>query len=172
MAQPDYAPIAEADRVRPAYRLATPLDWRADRVGEVARQPVGPELGVPGPDQGYALKVADELFASRLELSPGITTKDALHGCSAVACARAAGFGRAPVGKDVEIALVLFGFLGAAPADLVEWRAALFQAASHDYMAQRRIVDCVLPETLRLSPDQIRERMSDWRSLVDSTAST
>ncbi|HEX3539430.1 MAG TPA: hypothetical protein VHT75_03215, partial [Acidimicrobiales bacterium] len=143
MTQPTYAPIAEEDRVRPAYRLRTPPDWRANRVSELRLpgQPIGPELGVPGPDQGYAMLVAEELFADRVKLAPGITTKDALHGCAAVASARAGRFGRAPVAKDVELALVLFGFLGDPPQDLVAWRNPLFQAAAHDYHSQRRIVD-------------------------------
>ena len=63
-------------------------------------------------------------------------------------------------------ALVLFGFLGDAPADLIEWRTPLFQAAAQDYVAQRRIVDSVPTEQLQLTPDQVRARLADWRSLV------
>jgi len=168
MTQPSFAPIAEADKVRSAYRLRTPSGWRQTRVAELRspERPVGPELGVPGPDQGYALLVAEELFSEQLRLSPGVTAEDALRGCSAVACARAARLGRAPVGKDVEFALVLFGFLGDAPADLIEWRTPLFQAAAQDYVAQRRIVDSVPTEQLQLTPDQVRARLADWRSLV------
>jgi hypothetical protein len=168
MTQPSYVPIGEADQVRPAYRLRTPADWRQDRVAEQLSpvHPRGRDLGVPGPDQGYALLVAHELFADRLELSPGITAQDALVGCAAAAGARAALFGRAPVGKDVELALTLFGFLGAAPPELVTWRAPLFQAAGHHYRQQRRIVEAVPESTLRLTPDQVRAQLSDWRTLV------
>ena len=77
-------------------------------------------------------------FEDRLELTGGITAEDALVGCAAVASRRAALFGRAPVAKDIELALVLFGFLGGAPDDLVAWRAPLFQAAAHHYHQQRR----------------------------------
>jgi hypothetical protein len=127
--------------------------------------PSGRDLGIPGTDQGYALLVAHELFADQLQLSPGITVEDALVGCAAVANARAALFGRAPVGKDVELALVLFGFLGDAPPELVTWRAPLFQAAAHHYRQQRRIVEAVPESTRRLSPDQARAQMRDWRTL-------
>jgi hypothetical protein len=170
MTQPSYVPIGEADQVRPAYRLRTPPDWRQDRVAELLtpQHPRGRDLGVPGPDQGYALLVAHELFADRLQLSPGITTEDALVGAAAVASARAALFGRAPVGKDVELALTLFGFLGPAPPDLVAGRASLFQAAAHHYRQQRRIVEAVPESTLRLTPDEVRERLSDWRTLIIS----
>jgi hypothetical protein len=168
MTQPSYVPIGEADQVRPAYRLKTPADWRQNRVAELTKSvhPRGRGLGVPGPDQGYALLVAHELFADRLELSDGITTEDALVGCAAMASARAALFGRAPVAKDVELALVLFGFLGGAPADLVERRASLFQGAAHHYDQQRRIVEAVAEPTLRLTPDEIRGRLADWRHLI------
>jgi|HubBroStandDraft_4_1064222.scaffolds.fasta_scaffold104248_2 hypothetical protein len=168
MTQPSYVPIGEADQVRPAYRLRTPAVWRQDRVAELLtpEHPRGRDLGVPGPDQGYALLVAHELFADRLELSPGITVEDALVGSAAVASARAALFGRAPVGKDVELALVLFGLLGAAPPELIAFRAPLFQAAAHHYRQQRRIVEAVPESTLRLTPDLVRARLADWRSLV------
>jgi hypothetical protein len=168
MTQPSYVPIIEADQVRGAYQLRTPLDWRQDRVAELrgAQHPRGPGIGVPGPDQGYALLVAEELYGDRVELSSGITTEDALTGCAAVGGARAALFGRAPVGKDVEVALVLFGFLGDAPADLLSWRAPLFQAASHHYESQRRIVTAVPDETLRLTPGAVRSRLGQWRTML------
>ena len=59
-------------------------------------------------------------------------------------------FGRAPVAKDIELGLILFGFLGGAPDDLVAWRAPLFQAAAHHYRQQRAIAGAVPEETLRL----------------------
>jgi hypothetical protein len=167
MTQPSYVPIVEADQVRPAYRLRTPLPWRADRVADLRTpgQPRGRELGVPGPDQGYALLLAQRLFEERLQLTPGITAEDALIGASAVAAARAALFGRAPVARDVEMALTLFGFLGNAPEDLIAWRSPMFQAVSHHYERQRQIVDTVPETTLRLTPEQVHARFAQWRQL-------
>jgi hypothetical protein len=172
MTQPNFVPITENDQVRPAYRLRTPRDWRAGRVADLRgpESPRGRELGVPGPDQGYALLLAHTMFEDKLELTDGITVEDALVGCSEVASRRAALFGRAPVAKDIELALVLYGFLGGAPADLVAWRAPLFQAAAHHYNQQRSIVGAVAEETLRLSTDQIRGRLSSWRSMVEASA--
>jgi len=172
MSQPSYVPIVEADQVRPAYRLRTPLPWKADRVADLQTpgQPKGKEMGVPGPDQGYALLLAHRLFAGRLELSGGVTVDDALVGASAVASARAARFGRAPVAKDVEMALVLFGFLGAAPEDLLAWRTGLFRGAAHHYEEQRRIVDAVPDDTLELRPDEVGARLREWRTLVTTGA--
>lgn len=170
MTQPSYVPIVEADQVRGAYRLRTPDDWHQDRVAELRNpeHPHGPGLGVPGPDQGYGLLIAKELFEKRLELTPGITAEDALAGAAAVGSARAALFGRAPVGKDIELALVLFGFLGDAPQDLLSWRSPLFQAAAHHYEQQRHIVAAVPESTLRLAPDAVRGRLGQWRSLLET----
>ena len=172
MTQPSYVPIIEADQVRGAYRLQTPLDWRQSRVAEL-RSPTHPRgrgIGIPGPDQGYALLVAHELFEKRLELSPGITAEDALTGCAAVAGSRAALFGRAPVGKDVELALVLFGFLGDAPEDLLAWRTPMFQAVGHHYDQQRRLVEVIPETTLRLTPAIVRANLSEWRSMLTADA--
>jgi len=173
MTQPSYVPIADTDQVRPAYRLRSPGHWRATRVGEIVapEHPRGRDLGIPGPDQGYALLIAHSLFADRLVLTDGITAEDALVGCAGVAGARAALFGRAPVGKDIELALELFGFLGDAPEALVTWRAPLFEAAAHHYQQQRRIVDAVPEATLRLTPAEVHSRHPAWRTLVESSAS-
>jgi hypothetical protein len=169
MTQPSFAPVPSADRVRPSLRLKTPEDWRADRVSEL-RGPVhphGPSLGIPGPDQGYALKLGDDLFADRLELMPGERSEDAIYGCAMVASARASLFGRAPVGPDLDLALTLFGYLGGAPSDLVEWRVPRFQSVAHHYEEQRRVVAAVPESTLRMTAPAIRERLGQWRDLLN-----
>ena len=173
MTQPSYVPIVEADQVRPAYRLRTPGEWRSNRVGDLKspEHPHGRALGVPGPDQGYALLLAQELFADRIELTPGVSTEDALVGCAEVASARAALFGRSPVAKDLALALTLFGFLGGAPEDLVAWRANLFPAGAHDYRRRRLLVDAVPDVTLRLDPGDVEGRLGEWRSLIDVASS-
>ncbi|MHB8594641.1 MAG: hypothetical protein ACYDB3_09995 [Acidimicrobiales bacterium] len=169
MTQPSFVPIVEVDQVRPAYRLRTTSDWRADRVADLRApdHPRGRDLGIPGPDQGYALLLAHKVFEDRLELTAGITSEDALIGAVGVAGARAALFGRAPVATDVEVALVLFGFLGDAPAELVAWRAPIFEGAAHHYDQQRRIAQAVPEAALRLSPEQARSRLSGWRAMLD-----
>lgn len=171
MTQPSYVPIVEADQVRPASRLSAPRVWRPERVGDLggAGQPRGRSLGTPGPDQGYALLVAERLFADRVALAEGERTEDALEGAAAVASARSGLFGRAPVGRDVELALTLFGFLGQPPEELVAWRRPLFQGAAHHYEQRLAIVARVPETTLRLTPEQVAGRQPDWRQLVDAT---
>lgn len=168
MTQPSYVPIAEADQVRPARRLAPPPDWRQSRVAELTgpARPRGRGFGTPGPDQGYALLLAERLFSGRIRLQPGESTADVLAGAAAVAAARAALFGRAPVDADLEHALTLFGFLGDAPAELIAWRTPRFQAAAHDYDVRRALVDAVPEATLRLAPGELSRRQAEWRELV------
>jgi len=167
MAQPDYVPLSTTDKVRAPERLPVPAPWRPDRPAEIKgnRHPQGRRLGTPGPDQGYALKLARR-FEGRLALAPNEHAADAVAGCTTVALRRAALFGRAPVIYDLELAFVLWGFLGDAPADLVAFRTPLFQAASHHYWDQRVIGDRVPEETLRMTPAQVRERLSSWRDLL------
>ena len=72
MTQPSFVPIVEADQVREAYRLNVPGIWTQSRPSELRnnKHPTGPSLGTPGPDQGFALKLARR-FEDRLELAEG-----------------------------------------------------------------------------------------------------
>ncbi len=78
MAAPDYVPTPTDDKPRvyvsPPRR---PDSWLADRPAEIAGlQPRGAQLGTPGPDQGYALKLARQ-FEGKLVLTPGESAEDA-----------------------------------------------------------------------------------------------
>jgi hypothetical protein len=167
VSQPSFVPIVESDQVREAYRLQVPGIWTQSRPSEV-RGPVrtgGPRLGKPGPDQGFALKLARR-FEHRLVLAAGDSREDVIAGCTAVAMRRCATFGRAPAVYDLEFGFTLWGFLGGAPADLVEARGPLFRSAAHHYLAQRAIADCVVEGALRLTPDAVADRLGQWRELL------
>jgi len=169
--QPNFVPVVEADQVRRAYQLDVPGIWTTSRPSELrgTRAPAGAFLGTPGPDQGFALKLARR-FEDRLVLGPGEHAEDAIAGCTAVAMRRSASYGRAPVIHDLTLAFTLWGFLPGAPADLVVAREPLFRSASHHYQVQRTIADAVPESTLRLTPEQVAERLDDWRSLVELPA--
>jgi hypothetical protein len=63
-------------------------------------------------------------------------------------------------------AYTLWGYLGEAPHDLVAWRVPMFRGAAENYWAQRRIVDAVRPDTLKMTPVQVRERLTSWKDLL------
>ena len=170
MTAPDYVPLAGPDRIRPIDRLPVPRSWRSTRPGEVLDPvpPSGSKFGSTGPDLGYGLKLARRFEA---KLTEGEHAADAVAGCFATGAKRAASFGRAPVIFDMELAYILWGFLGDAPDDLIAFRKPLFMGASHEYWEQRQIVDRVKASTLRLTPAQVRATLSDWKSLIETSAS-
>lgn len=167
MAAPQYVPSTLAEQPRRGLEIPAPDGWTADRPGELdAAQPVGPQLGRPGPDQGFALRLARR-FEERLRVEPPESREDAVAGCVGVALARASVFGRAPVVHDLEVAFRLWGFLGDAPAELVALRKPLFAAVAHHYADQRVIVDAVPEATLRLPHGEIARRLpAEWRVLL------
>lgn len=174
MAQPDYVPVAPADRVRQTERLPPARPWTTSRPGEIRglRPPAGESFGSPGPDQGYALRLAAHL-EPRVVLAGDERLEDAVAGCVAVALKRASLFGRAPVVYDLELAFSLFGFLddtAPAAAELIEYRRPLFSAAAHDYWELREIADVVPESTLRMTPSAVGDavRGGGWRSLLVS----
>ena len=170
MAAPDYVPTetAAADRyyVSPPRR---PQSWLADRPGElIGGQPDGEGLGVPGPDQGYALRLARR-FEDRLVLEPGEQAEDAIAGCVGVALKRAASFGRAPVAADLDVAFRVFGFLPPAPDEsLVAWRKELFAGVSHahHYAEARALVDLVPEAVLRMAPSEVEAACATDRATL------
>jgi hypothetical protein len=175
MAAPEFVPTHPLAGVRsyssPPQRSGS---WIPDRPGEIhGRQPVGEQLGVPGPDQGYALTLAAS-FRGKLELVAGEHEADALAGASAIAMKRSGVFGRSPVVHDLRVGLSLWGFLDATcPADLLALRQAWFDEvhlAIH-YRALRRIADAVSAELLG-QPHAIilAQSQADWRSCLDLEA--
>ncbi len=174
MAAPDYVPTTTADKPRPTLPLPPPGRWVSTRPADLpSAQPRGRRLGSPGPDQGYALLLA-ERFKGKLRLTPGEHEEDAAAGAVAGAMRRASIFGRAPVLSDLEFAFGLFGFiddpLADAPPDLVQWRRSAFKGASHDYWDQREIVDHIPDATLRMAPADVRRRLHDWKELTGAQA--
>lgn len=167
MAAPDYVPVAPGDR--PRRSLGTPGHggWTATRPADLAdRQPAGRLFGHQGPDQGYGLVLA-ERFHGRLLLTEGEDEHDVMAGSLGVGLARASLFGRAPVIHDVGIAFRIWGFLGDAPDELVDFRRPLFVAAAHSYAQQREIADSVPDETLLLTKDVVASRFpGEWRVLL------
>jgi hypothetical protein len=170
MTQPSFVPIAEADQVRPALRLETPRPWVPNRPADLRfpARPGGPHLGTPGPDQGFALRLARR-FEDRLRLHPGESAEDVLVGSALLASRRSALFGRAPTIHDLEAALSLWGYLTSdAPEEMVDVRRMAFSGAAHDYATQRALVDRVPEPAIRMQAGEVAATVAagEWRQLV------
>ena len=174
MAAPDYVP---AFTTRPARTYTSPPrrpgEWTADRPADLGTaQPVGSGFGWQGPDQGYALKLV-RLFDDRLVLADGEGRPDVEAGGVAVALRRASLFGRAPVVHDLTVGFTVWGFLAAAPAELVTLRRPLFEgiAHPHHHAGRHRVGELVPADVLRLGHDEVsRLAAADWRSVIDVDA--
>jgi hypothetical protein len=172
MAAPQYVPGSPTDRPR-AYSSPdyVPASWWPIRPAEVqARQPAGGSFGYQGPDQGYALALA-ERFRDRLHLSEGESVDDAIQGCLLIALRRASKFGRAPVVHDLTIGFTAWGFLDPSPPpDLVVERRRAFAGVGnpgHHYESWLAIAERVPESTLSMTPDQVANAYpSRWRELV------
>jgi hypothetical protein len=171
MAAPKFAPESPVDDPR-SYGSpdVVPERWTPDRPAEIEGfQPEGPGLGYQGPDQGYALVLA-ERFTDRLRLAEGERVEDALSGGVAVATRRASMFGRAPVGPDLTVAFTIWGFLDPdPPAALVELRRPLFEGVAdrHHYTQRRALVDRVPEASLRGTPADIAAGYpARWKELI------
>ena len=172
MAAPEYVPPSTTDEPRASLPLPPGRRWTASRPADLrGPQPLGRGLGAPGPDQGYAYKLARS-FEGKLTRASGEHTEDVVAAVVAVAMRRAALFGRAPVCHDLELAFGLFGFLDEnGPAELTEWRTRAFRGASHDYWEQRAIVDRIPEATLRKKPAEVRPAAAaaaagGWKALA------
>ena len=164
MAAPKFAPVTPLDRAR-GYESPdhVPDAWRADRPAEVhGRQPSGPRLGYQGPDQGYAITLAervrggDPLPAGRVRRRRAVR----VHGDR---LRRASLYGRAPV-MPTCASRSRSGASSTPPrrpsSSTIRRREFEGVANSlHHYEERRALVDSVPEATLRQTPDQVRARL-------------
>lgn len=172
MAAPKFTPVDPTDVPRhyesPEY---VPSSWMPNRPGDIIGfQPQGDRLGAPGPDQGFAIKIANSL-RPKLRLQPGEDEDDVMRGCLGVALRRASMFSRAPVVHDLTIAFTVWGyFADAPPPELLDLRMPLFEGlrhVGHHYTESRIVADRVPADTLRKTPAQVEDSFpAEWRSLL------
>jgi hypothetical protein len=169
MAVDPYVPTRPEDAPRRSVAIPPASGWKADRPGDLdpaaAAGRTGMLFGNPGPDSGYALTLAGR-FHDRITVAAPETVHDAEMIGAQVAMRRGGLFGRAPIATDVEIGLTLFGWLGDAPADLVEWRRLAVAGIGHDYPRRISLVEAIPAPVICQTPEQIRARHSDWRQLL------
>jgi hypothetical protein len=172
MAAPKFAPVSPTDDAR-GYESPdhVPTAWMPDRPAEIRGfQPEGGRLGYQGPDQGFAIKIANT-FRPKLQLVAGESADDAVRGCLGIALRRASMFSRAPVVHDLTVAFTAWGFLDPnPPAELVALRSRLFDGlahVAHSYDEARELVDMMPEATLRMTPQAVAAAYpGQWRTLV------
>ena len=170
MAVDPYVPTRPEDAPRRSVAIPPAQGWKAVRPGDL-EPAAGPGrrngvlFGTPGPDSGYALTLAKR-FHDQITAAFPETVHDAESLAAHVAMRRGGVFGRAPVSADVELAFTLFGWLGDAPADLVEWRRKAVAGVDHNYARRVRLVEAIPEWVIRQRPDQVRERAGDWKHLL------
>jgi hypothetical protein len=159
MAAPKSAPAGERASRYYSSPDVVPDSWEPDRPGVVeGLQPVGRRMGAQGPDQGFALTIADRL-APRLHVQDQERLDDAIRGCLGIALRRASLYSRAPVVHDLTIAFTIWGYFDEAPPEeLVARRRQLFEGVgnvNHHYAEGREIADLVPESTLRMTSDEV-----------------
>ena len=154
----------------PGVTLPPADAWSADRPGDLgAGQPEGKLLGRPGPNVGYAYTLA-ERAKDRLRLEPTEHAHDAIAVIAEIAGKRAASFGRAPVIKDIDVAIAVLGYDGSATPEFAAARAALVHEAGHAYARRRAFVDTVPDELLHGTGAPATDAVNGWRASVLATA--
>lgn len=172
MAAPKFTPVPVTERPRSyASPDFVPTVWAPDRPGDIeGLQPTGPGLGDPGPDQGFALRIARAL-RPKLVVGADENVDDVIRGCIGVANRRASMFSRAPVVHDLDIAFTIWGFYDAdPPAELAGLRRTMFEGlrhTNHHYAEARAVADLPPESTLRMTPAQVASAYpTQWRTLL------
>ena len=159
-----------ADLPRPRPKPEPARSWVPGRPGELngpGDMKWGNGFGVSGPDAGYALALAKQ---REYDLSDGEHRANADAAVAAVAAARSSLYGRAPTGKDLDLALVLLGYDGGVPdaarSDLARNRIGWFTGAAHHPVKLVDFIARLSPDVLRLTADEARARMAQGEQLV------
>lgn len=156
---------------RPTAHTAPARHWSPGRPGELNTPgdvPWGGAFGTTGPDTGYALKLVKR---HDLELGPSEHRHNVDVAIAAVAGARASRYGRAPISKDIDVALIIFGFVPEGlPGDLIEDlardRVAWFANVAHNPPKVQEIVAAIPVAVLESVPEELRTRMAAGERLI------
>jgi hypothetical protein len=162
-----------SDLPRPAAHTAPARAWRPNRPGDSrspADVPSGGAFGTTGPDSGYAGRLTR---GRELLIASGETRHNAEAAVAELAGARAARFGRAPTGEDVDVAALLLGYdpEGVDP-DLIEAlavdRRGLVAGVAHSARRRLALIAVVDAAVLASGTSEIRARMAGGEKLLDS----
>lgn len=174
---PFVAPL-RGDKPRQRQNLAPGVDyppadsWEATRAGDLrAGRPEGPLFGRPGPNVGFAMKLAHR-HADQMCLLDHEDIADATAVVAEIAMARAALFGRAPTLHDIRHACVLMGYDTTPTDDSFGWRLLAVGGARHEWTLRRRIVSAVPEGLLRLGPGDVGAHAAEFQADLRHALST
>ena len=158
--------IEPKDRPRPTAQPAVPRGWKAKRPGDLHRPgdvPTSSGFGNPGPDSGYALRLAAQ---ADLPLTSGEQRADVEVTLMHVMVARASHHGKAPSAGDLQFAIMVLGLASvdlvpaAANAKLTAARHYWAPRVGHSRSAARAMVAKLTPGLLNLELDEVRHRLA------------
>ncbi len=160
-----------ADLPRPEPGPAPARRWRPRRPGEIRspdETPWGGAFGTTTPDAGYALRLVTERHP---ELAPGEDLHNVEAALMALATARASHYGRAPIMRDVDVAMTILGYVAdGIPVSLIDElkrdRAQWLANLGHDAAKARALVTAVPIENLVAPLDDLRARMVSGERLI------
>ncbi len=160
-----------SDLPRPVAHPPPARRWRPERPGDFDSPdavPRGDGFGTVGPDPGYALRL---VRARSIAAGPGENPHNAEAAVAAVAAARAAAMGRAPIGEDVEVAVLLLGYdASAAPAEvlatLAERRAPFLAGIGHSSRRAAALVGAIRADLLVGDVVTVRSTIASGDGLI------
>lgn len=160
-----------SDLPRPKAAPAPARRWSPRRPGEMTTPqevPWGGAFGTTGPDTGYALKL---VRGRDLVLLAGEDRHNAEVAIAALVGARASHFGRAPIARDVDVAITILGLAPSGlPSDLVttmaKQRIKWFANLGHSPAKARELVASVPIENLAAPLEDLRARMAAGERLI------
>ena len=155
-------PISELQRRTPGIGPERP--WTPNRPGELTGtgMPWGGAFGTPGPDSGYAMKLAAD---RELILADHEHRADADAAVAAVAAARSSLIRRGPTKGDVDAAIVILGY--DTESDFGPVRAAAIGGSAHDPLRIRRLIAGIPIDVYDANADELRERVASGESLIE-----
>lgn len=172
MGQQPNIELEMADLPRPRPKPAPSRAWKPERPGDFDGPqdvPWGGGFGTIGPDSGYART----LVKSRpLQLAAGEHRGNAAAAVAAIASARSSLFGRAPIGRDIDVAATLLGYdTEGLPEAVVQGlqtaRMTWLAGVEHRPGALVDLVATIAVDVLRQDAAAIRARMAQGERLID-----
>jgi hypothetical protein len=163
MAQQPNIELRSSDLPRPEAGPNPERRWKPDRPGDIAGTgvPWGGAFGTPGPDAGYALKLA---AGRELILAEHEHRADANAAVAAVAAARASLAARGPTKVDIDAAIVILGY--DTETDFGAIRAAAIAGSVHHPQRIREVVAGIPIDVIEDNADELRRRVAAGESLI------